>query len=195
MEEILFLGKDNWNNKQIVRAIPQNTFKEWKSDVYYEIKKDYSYCSSSEDDDTDDEVNNYDDTGFSVPSPPTVVPPAPSINDNTDIPPNIDVASRREFVPSFELKEILIRVESKIDNIPVHHSEEKLIELKGKIRECFRCVVCMDDCLDNITVCIKCNRLVGCQDCMRPLDCCPLCRGTFDDQPVVKIPGLELLLR
>ena len=152
-------------------------------------------CSSDdENDDTDDEdihnSNNFD-PGFSVPSPSTIVPPAPS-----DIPPTTDTGSHRQFVPSFELKEILTRIENKIDNIPVNDNEEKLIELKAKIRECFRCVVCMDDCLDNISVCYNCNRLIGCRDCISPLDCCPLCRGTFDaPPPAVKIPGLELLLR
>jgi len=37
----LFLGKSNWENKAVTRAISAEKFKQWRPFVYEEVRSDY----------------------------------------------------------------------------------------------------------------------------------------------------------
>ena len=52
---ILFLGRINWDNKTVFRAILKDRFKEWRPTVFHEIKEDYFLFNIFGDEEVDDD--------------------------------------------------------------------------------------------------------------------------------------------
>ena len=180
--------------------MPFEMFKRWKPVIFNAIKKDYNLESEDEDEGAesvgdDGSVSDSDDIfPINIPDPPAT----PLLVEGSDIP---------RFVPSGELKQLLMTISDKVDKVV--QPTESLHTLKDGIRDCFKCVVCLEPCLDGSIPCFKCARLVGCMVCVSVLEVCPLCRAplhakvtfpngenseTLSHSMLIKVPGLQLLL-
>ena len=59
-------------------------------------------------------------------------------------------------------------------------SNRELNNFLAKIRDCFRCAICLESNFTSVTFCYICGRFLGCYECVIRLEKCPMCRKDFD---------------
>ena len=173
-------------------AISRTNFRSWHPQIRKSIKKDYGEEDDGSDAIPDDDgidnffgdLPNFGDEFRNFPSSPSSKHPAPS---------SID-----------EIKELMKTVVSKVDTITSHISDMHKNEATvNAIKQCFKCVICLESKNNAFAFCSSCARFLGCYDCVIQVERCPLCREVFKSEcancsseithPIMKmlIPGLD----
>ena len=93
------------------------------------------------------------------------------------------------YVSNSELKEILLIIKDavgvQLPEISANSSNStgsntELNHLFAKIRDCFRCVICLGSNFTSVTFCYICGCFLGCCECVIHLEKCPICRKDFN---------------
>ena len=118
---ILFLGRINWDNKTVFRAILKDRFKEWRSTVFPEIKEDYFLFNIFGDEEVDDDscLPSLNLRSLSITeTEDCVVSPAPVLNLPVDESIN-------------EILQLGKDISNKINDIKVREKKERILEMHG----------------------------------------------------------------
>ena len=117
----LFLGRINWDNKTVFRAILKDRFKEWRPRVFHEIKEDYLWFNIFGDEEVDDDSCLPSLNLHSLSTTETedcVVSPAPVLNLPVDESIN-------------EILQLGKDISNKINDIKVREKNERILEMHG----------------------------------------------------------------
>jgi len=87
----------------------------------------------------------------------------------------------------------------RFDKIETKLSEKNNEEIKNKIFQSFKCVVCFESRPNSFFACYFCGRFLGCFVCIKRLTNCPICRKSFKcsncqhilPKNALFIPGME----
>lgn len=180
----IILGKQNWDNKAILRAISSEIFKVWKPAVYNNIKMDYNLIDFTDE----------DDDAF-LKSMMEGIP---------DFSPHLQTDNKENvlFEPPYNyttLGEEMKNLSDKFDNIENSIAEKNEKMIKEKIQQSFKCVVCFESRPTSFFACCFCGRFLGCFICIKRLKSCPICRKTYQctacetalPRSAFFLPGLE----
>lgn len=146
------------------------------------IKSDYVLINTDSSDDDDvifpelPEIFNF----------PALIPPA----DSTTKPSTVCSSSSMAYVSNNDLKKILDTISENVQQIndrgkvfDAGQRENALPQIQNLIiqpvKDALSCSVCYEV-KYSFVFCDTCSRFVCCGDCIREIDCCPLCRGSFD---------------
>ena len=89
------------------------------------------------------------------------------------------------YVSNNELKEILLTINHavgvRLPEVSANSSKSntKLKDFLPKIRDCFRCVICLESYFTSVSFCYICGRFLECCECVIHLEKCPMCRKDF----------------
>lgn len=174
----VFSGKSSWNNKAFIRATPIDMYRTWRPQAWSSIKDDYLSVSAFMDD--ENEFDNISEPEEIAISEPFVVPEEQNSDDLPETGLNLGAGgSSIVYTSNTELKELINQVKTTVQKIDEENSQ--LVDLKKKIKDCFRCVICLENCVGPFTFCTSCSQFVGCYNCVINVEICPLCRAAFSN--------------
>ena len=185
----------------------KDVFKSWQPQLYHTIKKDYPSLWNDSHDDTD-MGSNFETNENDLLDLFGGVSPLPS---NTPMATGVNSTSNRfnSYVSNSELKEILLTIKYavgvQLPEISANSSNStgsntELNDFLAKIRDCFRCVICLESDFTSITFCYICGRFLGCYECVIHLEKCPMCRKDFNVKctscsSVIDVPRMQTLFQ
>ena len=150
------------------------------------IKCDYDDVASDEDDD-DEEIDNQEVEDDDFDLGPAMPRSLLSGDENRE-----PTMGPRSILSGDENSRMINEIHQKV----VVGPQNEVRELRERVREVFKCVVCLQS-PEDFSFCPHCKRYLGCVNCQQQLDRCPTCRAEVPATEgflSVLIPGLSELL-
>ena len=184
----MFAGLPNWNNNVALRAFHSDVFKLQNPRSWQMVKHDYLIY---EDDDLDEDFH----LGVNLPDAPALDPGwfindenSAATNNNTGIgsgPTNNDtgIGSGSAGINANHLTLIKESVQKGIT---------EAMKFLTRVKDCFKCPLCLEIKVDRISFCNKCDTFIGCYPCVAKVRRCPSCRNAFESTiHGYLVPGLR----